>query len=114
MIYRKLFEWIDGDDCCEATEVTLFSAHDTSYEEEQDFIIRRIKSLVETGVTIKSIILYVCPHDDDRQKYLLPLEDCHNHSVDVIINAINNTYASGESIETMTIRVKIEEDHRIL
>ncbi len=111
MIYRKLFDWIDGDDACEATQVTLFSAHDTGHDEEQDFIIRRLKSLLEIGVTIKSIILYVCPQDDRRPRYLLPLEDNHLHSIDVITNAINNIYTLGESIETMTIRVKIEEDH---
>ena len=52
MIYRKLFDWIDGDDACEATAVTLQSAHDPSHDGEQDFIIRRVKSLIETGVTI--------------------------------------------------------------
>jgi len=107
MTYRKLFEWIDEDDACEATDVTLFSVHDTGHDEEQDFIIRRLKSLVETGAIIKSIILRVRPQDN-RPRYLLPLEDNHTHSVDVIINAVNNIYASNESIETMTIRVEID------
>ena len=105
MSYQKLFEWIDEDDACEVIEVMLFSTHDADNEEEQDFIIRRLKSLVETGVTIKSIIMRVRPQDN-RPKYLLPLEDNHTHSVDVIINAINNIYTSGESIETMTIKVR--------
>jgi hypothetical protein len=105
MSYQKLSNWIDSDDACEVTDITLFSTHDADNKEEQDFIIRRLKSLVETGVSIKSIILRVRPQDN-RPKYLLPLEDNHTHSVDVIINAINNIYASNESIETMTINVR--------
>ena len=112
MIYRKLFDWIDGDDACEVTSITLYSAHDTGHDEEQDFIIRRLKSLLETGVTIKSIILYVCPQDDRRQRYLLPLEDNCLHDLDTLSKAIDNLYSYGESIETMTIRVKIEENRR--
>ena len=113
MIYRKLFDWIDGDDACEATSVTLYSAHDTGYEGEKDFIIRRLKSLLETGVTIKSIILYICPQDD-RPQHLLPLEDDCLNDPDTLSKAVNSLYSRGEPIETMTIRVKIEEDHRIL
>jgi hypothetical protein len=111
MIYRKLFDWIDGDDACEVTSITLFSAHDTGHDEEQDFIIRRLKSLLETGVTIKSIILYICPQDDRRQRYLLPLEDNCLHDLDTLSKVIDNLYSYREPIETMTIRVKIEEVH---
>ncbi len=102
MIYRKLFDWIDCDDACEATAVTLYSAHDPSHDEEQDFIIRRVKSLVETGVTIQSIALTVYPPDDEV------------YQVEVLsdfINVIKNIYKNGDSIETMIIKVNIKEHH---
>jgi len=110
MIYRKLFEWIDGDDACEVTSITLYSGHDTGHEEEQDFIIRRLKSLLETGVTIQNIVLWIGPQDD-RSSYYHQLPDNYLHDIDALSEAINNLYDCGEPIETMTISVKIEEDH---
>mgnify|MGYP003671391315 FL=1 len=98
MIYRKLFDWIDRDDACEATAVTLYSASD----EEQDFIISRVKSLIETGVTIQSITLTVCPNNDTE------------YQVEVLsdfINAIKNIYRNGDAIETMIMKVSIKEHH---
>ena len=106
MIYRKLFEWIDGDDCCEATDITLFSVHDTDHDEEQDFIIRRFKSLLETGATIESIVLYLCPQDD-RPRYYQQLPDNCIHDVYSFEAFLHAIYPE-ESIETMTIRVKID------
>ena len=110
MIYRKLFDWIDGDDACEVTSVTLHSAHDTGYEEEKDFIIRRVNSLIETGVKMQSIVLYLCPQDD-RPRYYQQLPDNYLHDIDALAKHIDSLYSYGEPIETMTIRVKIEEDH---
>ena len=100
MIYRKLFDWIDGDDACEATAVTLYSAHDPSHDEEQDFIIRRVKSLIETGVTIKSIVLTVYPPDDEEYQVEVLSE---------FINVIKNIYNNGDTIEAMVIKVDIKE-----
>ncbi len=100
MIYRKLFDWIDGDDACEATAVTLYSAHDPSHDEEQDFIIRRVKSLIETGVTIKSIVLTVYPPDDEEYQVEVLSE---------FINVIKNIYSNGDTIEAMVIKVDIKE-----
>jgi len=105
MMYRKLFDWIDGDDACEATAVTLYSAHDPSHDGERDFIIRRVKSLIETGVTIQSIIL---KYDKPVHRHLP--DSCLN-DVDGIVNAINGIYDSGETIETMIIEVSIKENH---
>lgn len=102
MIYRKLFDWIDNDDACEATAVTLYSAHDPLSDEEQDFIISRVKSLIETGVTIQSITLTVCPNNDAE------------YQVEVLsdfINVIKNIYRNGDSIETMIMKVSIKEHH---
>ena len=102
MIYRKLFDWIDSDDACEATAVTLHSAHDPSHDEEQDFIIRRVASLIKTGVTIQSITLTVySPGDEDYQVEVL------SDFADVI----KNIYSNGDSIETMIIKVSIKEHH---
>jgi hypothetical protein len=113
MKYRKLFEWIDGDDACETTEVTLYSAHDTSHEGEKDFIVRRLKSLLETGVTIQNIVLYLCPQDY-RPRYYQILPDNYLNDIDALSKVIDNLYSDGlepaEAIETMTITVKIEED----
>ena len=100
MIYRKLFDWIDGDDACEATAVTLHSAHDPSHDGERDFIIRRVKSLIETGVTIRSIALTVYPPDDEEYEVEVLSE---------FINVIKNIYRNGDSIETMIIKVNIKE-----
>jgi hypothetical protein len=108
MKYRKLFDWIDGDDACEVTSVTLYSAHDPGHDEEQDFIIRRVKSLIETGVTIQSIILTVWPNRDDLPHYHIELENDHVH-IDVFTKVIDNLYSYGESIETMSIRVDVKE-----
>ena len=101
MKYRKLFDWIDGDDACEATAVTLYSAHDPSHDGEQDFIIRRVKSLIETGVTIQSIALTVYPPDDEEYQVEVLSE---------FINVIKNIYNNGDSIEVMIIKVDIKED----
>tara|TARA_A100001011_G_C13981805_1_gene703630 strand:+ start:192 stop:503 length:312 start_codon:yes stop_codon:yes gene_type:complete len=101
MIYRKLFDWIDGDDACEATAVTLYSAHDPSHDGEKDFIIRRVKSLIETGVTIRSITLTVWPNNDTE------------YQVEVLsdfINVIKNIYRNGDSIEAMVIKVNVKEN----
>ena len=106
MTYRKLFEWIYGDDCCEATDITLFSAHDTDHDGEKDFIIRRFKSLLETGVTIKCILLYLCPQDN-RPKYYQQLPDNCIHDAYSFEAFLHAVYPE-ESIETMTIRVKID------
>ena len=110
MIYRKLFDWIDGDDACEVTSITLYSAHDTGHDEEQDFIIRRLKSLLETGVTIQNIVLYLCPKNDHRPRYHQQLPDNYLHDIGNFESFIHAIYDSGESIETMTIKVNIEED----
>jgi len=102
MIYRKLFDWIDNDDACEATAVTLHSTHDPSSDEEQDFIISRVKSLIETGVTIQSITLTVCSNNDTE------------YQVEVLsdfINVIKNIYGNGDAIETMIMKVSIKEHH---
>ena len=108
MIYRKLFDWIDGDDACEVTSITLYSAHDTGYEEEKDFIIRRVKSLIETGVTMKCIVLYLCPQDD-RPRYYQQLPDNCIHDIDSFEAFLHAIYPE-ESIETMTITVDIKEN----
>jgi len=102
MIYRKLFDWIDSDDACEATAVTLYSAHDPSHDGEQDFIIRRVKSLIETGVTIQSIALTVYPPDDEEYQVEVLSE---------FINVIKNIYRNGDTIETMIMKVSIKEHH---
>ena len=120
MIYRKLFDWIDGDDACEVTSVTLYSAHDPGHDEEQDFIIRRVKSLIETGATIQNITLTVWPNRDDLPHYHMEISDDftvtdivdnnHKHSLTAFPFVIDNIYKSGESIEKMIIKVGIKED----
>ena len=115
MKYRKLFEWIDGDDACEATAVTIYSAHDPAHDGEQDFIIRRVASLIETGVTIQSITLTVWPNNDaacqdDHQVELVNVPDYIDVFAGKAINVIKNIYSTGESIETMIIKVDIKED----
>ena len=102
MIYRKLFDWIDSDDACEASEVTIYSAHDPSHDGEQDFVISRVKSLIVTGVTIQSISLTVYPPNDEE------------YQVEVLsdfTDVIKNIYRNGDSIEKMIIKVKIKERH---
>ena len=113
MKYRKLFDWIDSDDACEATAVTLYSAHDPSHDEEQDFIIRRFKSLIETGVTIQYTTLKVWINEGENQgDYLMRLADgdIDLHDIDAFARVIKGLYERGESIETMTIEVDIKED----
>ncbi len=113
MIYRKLFDWIDGDDACEAQSVTIYSAHDTGHEGEKDFIIRRVKSLIETGVTIQGITLKIWMNEEQYQEeYLMQLPDNYLHDNDLFANAIKDIYDSGESIETMLIEVDIKESGR--
>ena len=109
MIYRKLFNWIDGDDACEVTSITLYSAHDTGHDEEKDFIIRRLKSLLETGVTIQNIVLYLCPQYD-HPRYCQQLPDNYLHDPDALTEHIDSLYSCGEPIETMTIEVSIKEN----
>ena len=109
MIYRKLFDWIDGDDACEVTSITLYSAHDTGHDEEQDFIIRRLKSLLKTGVTIQNIVFYLCPQDY-RPRYYQQLPDNYLHDPDALAKHIDSLYSCGEPIETMTITVSINEN----
>ena len=111
MIYRKLFSWIDGDDACEVTSITLYSAHDTGHDEEKDFIIRRVKSLIETGVTIQGITLKIWLNEDQYQEeYLMQIPDNYLHDIDLFANLIKDKYDSGESIETMIIEVSIKEN----
>tara|TARA_A200000159_G_C7215951_1_gene294068 strand:- start:284 stop:619 length:336 start_codon:yes stop_codon:yes gene_type:complete len=110
MIYRKLFDWIDGDDACEITSITLYSGHDTGHEEEKDFIIRRLKSLLETGVTIQNIVLYLCPQYD-HPRYLQQIPDNYLQDPDALAKHIDSLYSNGVTFKTMTISVKIEEDH---
>jgi hypothetical protein len=111
MKYRKLFKWIDGDDACEATAVTIYSAHDPAHDGEQDFIIRRVASLIETGVTIQSITLTVWPSNDAecQDDHQVELINDHVH-IDVFTDVIKNIYSTGQSIETMIIKVDIRED----
>ena len=109
MIYRKLFDWIDSDDACEATSITLYSAHDTGHDEEKDFIIRRLKSLLETGVTIQNIVLYLCPQYD-HPRYHQQLPDNYLHDPDALAEHIDSLYSHGDPIETMTIEVSIKEN----
>ncbi len=111
MIYRKLFDWIDGDDACEASEVTVYSAHDPSHDEEQDFIIRRVASLIKTGVTIQSITLAVRPETKTQDTYQMVISDDHKHRLDAFPQVIDNIYWAGEAIETMIIKVSIKEHH---
>ena len=113
MKYRKLFDWIDSDDACEATAVTLHSAHDPSHDGEGDFIISRVKSLIETGVTVRDIVLTVWLNNDvfgSQDHYLMGIPSDSLHDVDAIADAINRVYDSGQSIETMVIKVDIKED----
>jgi len=107
MIYRKLFDWIDSDDACDATAVTLYSGHDPANDSEQEYIISRVKSLIETGVTIQSITLTVWPNRDNLSHYHMEVSD----SLVDFPNVINSIYDSGESIETMIIKVSIKEHH---
>ncbi len=109
MIYRKLFNWIDGDDACEVTSITLYSAYDTGHDEEKDFIIRRLKSLLETGVTIQNIVLYLCPQDG-HHRYHQSLPDNYLHDIDALAEHIDSLYSYGEPIETMSISVSIKEN----
>ena len=109
MIYRKLFSWIDGDDACEVTSITLYSAHDTGHDEEKDFIIRRLKSLLETGVTIQNIVLYLCPQYD-HPRYYQQLPNNYLHDPDALAEHIDSLYSHGDPIETMTIEVSIKEN----
>jgi len=103
MKHRKLREWIDGDDACEATAVTLYSAHDPSHDGERDFIIRRVKSLIKTGVTIQSITLKYQEHGLE----LVPDSCLHDMgSFESFLNAVYNTDGW---IETMIIKVSIKE-----
>ena len=106
MIYRKLFDWIDGDDACEATAVTLHSAHDPSHDGERDFIIRRVKSLIETGVSIQSITLKYQEHGLE----LVP--DSCLHDMGNFESFLNEVYDTDGWIETMIIKVKIKESGR--
>ena len=112
MKYRKLFDWIDGDDACEATAVTLQSAHDPSHDGEQDFIIRRVKSLIETGATIQHITLEVWINEGgfpERISYKMAPGDIDLHDIDAFAKVVKGIYECGESIETMTIEVDIRE-----
>ena len=102
MIYRKLFDWIDSDDACEATTVTLYSGHDPTNDSEQDYIISRVKNLIKTGVTIQRIDLTVYPRIDEEYQVKV-LSD--------FINVIKDIYKNGDSIETMVIKVSIKELH---
>jgi len=102
MIYRKLFDWIDSDDACEATTLTLYSGHDPANASAQDYIISRVKNLIKTGVTVLSISLTVySPGDEEYQVEVL------SDFADVI----KNIYSNGDSIETMVIKVSIKEHH---
>ena len=102
MIHRKLFDWIDADDACEATRVTLYSGHDPTSDSEQDYIISRVKNLIKTGVIIQSIDLTVYPRID---------EDYQVKVLSDFINVIKGIYKNGDSIETMVIKVSIKELH---
>ena len=112
MIYRKLFDWIDSDDACEATSVTLYSAHDPGHDEEKDFIIRRVKRLIETGVAIQSVKLTTVSDQAIgivARDFQVP-DYCLN-DVDLISGVIEKVYEEGEAIETMIITVNIKEHH---
>ena len=102
MIYRKLFDWIDGDDACEATSVTIYSAHDPGHDGEKDFIIRRFSSLIETGVKIQRITLKY----QDGELEQLP-DNCI-HDVGSFESFLYDVYPE-QSIETMIIKVSIKE-----
>jgi len=102
MIYRKLFDWIDGDDACEVTSITLYSAHDPGYLNEREFIVSRVATLIETGVTIQNITLTVRPNNDEAYQVKV-LSD--------FTDVIKNIYKNGDTIETMLIEVSIKEHH---
>ena len=102
MIYQKLFDWIDSDDACEATTVTLYSAHDPGYLNEREFIVSRVATLIETGVTIQHITLTVRPSNDEAYQVKV-LSD--------FTDVIKNIYKNGDTIETMLIEVSIKEHH---
>ena len=105
MIYRRLLGWIDSDDACEVNEITIRSEHDPSHDGEQDFIISRVASLIETGVTIQSITLKYQEGGLDQ----VP-ENCIRDitSFESFLHAV---YPE-ESIETMIIKVSIKESDR--
>ena len=110
MIYRKLFDWIDGDDACEVTSITLYSAHDPGYLNEREFIVSRVKSLIETGVTIQGITLKIWLNEHHQEEYLMQIPSNYLHDIDLFTKLIEDKYDSGESIETMIIKVSIKEN----
>ena len=109
MKYKNLFNWIEADDACEVSSTVIESAHDPSDVDEKDFIIRRIKSLIETGVTIQSITLTVRGKESEGTTQM-ELNNVHVE-LNVFSNVVENLYNNGMSIEHMTIKVDIKEDY---
>ena len=115
MKYKNLFNWIEGDDACEVSSIVIESAHDAHHAEEQDFITNRIKSLIETGVTIQSITLSVISDpakwgSEGEGKYQMELNNVHVE-LNVFSNVVENLYNNGMSIEHMSVKIDIKEDY---
>jgi hypothetical protein len=108
MKYKNLLNWIEADDACEVSSSVIESAHDPAYAGEQDFIVGRIKSLIETGVTIQSITLNVWGKEDEGTNKM----EFNNDTIDFnsFLDVINDLYNNGMSIEHMTIKVDINKD----
>lgn len=111
MKYKNLLNWIELDDSCEVSSNVIESAHDAHHLEEQDFITSRIKSLIETGVTIQSIILTVISDpakwgSKGEGKHQMELNNEHVE-LNTFSNVVENLYNNGMSIEHMTIKVDI-------
>lgn len=108
MKYKNLLNWIKADDACEVSSTVIESAHDPAYVEEQNYIVSRIKSLIETGVIIQSITLTVWGKEAEGT---IQMELNNDHvEFNTFSNVVENLYNNGMSIEHMTIKVDINKD----
>ena len=100
---HKLIEWIASDDACEATSVTIHSGHDPAYD--KDLVIKRVKSLIATGVTVRCITLTICEdvaHSTKVYQRGISQDRIYDSTFDDVIEDI---YRTSGGIESMTIEL---------
>ena len=105
----NLMKWIEGDDACDISTLTIISYHDPSHDGEKSFIIDRIRSLFETGVSLKSITLnLVIKSLMTKEKSSLKFDHESFMNADYLISVVQKMYDEDATIESIELTVAIK------
>ncbi len=111
--FNNIYKWVDDDCTCEVDSLVASTHYDPQYEDSKGMVIRRYRTLVDTGVTIRGVDLSVIcfpeywgtRYDTRQGQYNLTLlED--ERIPDKFCSLIEHLYELGQAVESLTIEVE--------